>query len=132
MNEPLKVFHADGTEMVLFDEIPIDQIEETEIDPKTRSTTVHTGINFPDGGEGFIIMGRIVRNRGVVWQPLKDVIKRVLIEYHVQEKAENTSPAQEDTVQPEPDLSGSASDGEQALSGEPRSSARGRKRSGGV
>lgn len=127
-DQRITVTHGDGTEMAVVDEILIDEIEQSEIDTRTGATTIHTGINLPDGGEGFIIIGRIVRSKDAHWDALKKIIRRVFIEYYPDEKAEeagaeaaeNTPPAQEDTVQPEQDLSGSAPDGEQAVSGEPR------------
>lgn len=67
--------------MSLFDAVNIQELNQTEVDPKTHSTTVYTGLNFPDGGEGFLIIGRIQRDRKKKWEPLKSLISKVIVEY---------------------------------------------------
>lgn len=67
--------------MSIVDEVLINDIVQTEVDSETHATTVSTQINLPDGGLGFLIIGRIVQDRKTVWKPLKEVIKRFLIEY---------------------------------------------------
>lgn len=67
--------------MALIDAVNIGELQQTEVDPKTNSTTIHTALKLPDGGDGFIIIGRIVKKKKDVWEPLKKVIKCVYIEY---------------------------------------------------
>lgn len=51
--------------------------EQVMVDPRTKSRTIHTGLHYPDGSQGFIIIGRIGNTE---WEPLK-VIKQVIVEY---------------------------------------------------
>lgn len=67
--------------MALIDVVDISELTQSEVDSKNKSTTVYTGLNFPDQGQGFLIIGRIVQDRKREWQPLKAVIKRIIIEY---------------------------------------------------
>lgn len=87
--------------MKLVDEVLIQELTQTEVDPTTNSTTVYTGVNFPDGGEGFLIVGRIQKDRKHSWKPLKEVINRILIEYVENSETEEDKippPAQEDSL----------------------------------
>lgn len=67
--------------MALIDAVQISELQQTEVDSNTKSTTIHTALKLPDGGDGFIIIGRIVKDKKKVWLPLKDVIKSVYVEY---------------------------------------------------
>jgi hypothetical protein len=79
------------------DEVLIQELQQSEVDPSTNSTTIYTGLSFPDGGEGFLIVGRIQKDRKHTWKPLKEVIDRILIQY-VEEKSKVPPPAQEDSL----------------------------------
>lgn len=83
--------------MSLVDSVMIQELAQTEVDPKTNSTTIYTGLNFPDGGQGFIIVGRIQKDRKKTWGPLKDIIQRIDVIY--EEKFNPIQPpAEEDTL----------------------------------
>ncbi len=67
--------------MTLIDAVNVPEIEQTEVDPNTHATTIHTKLSLPDGGVGFLIIGRVVADKKKKWLPLRDVISKVLIEY---------------------------------------------------
>lgn len=82
--------------------------EQVTIDPRTKSKTIHAGLNYPDGSDGFIIIGRI---GNTAWEPTK-VIKKVLIEYYDEPKISVTTDG--DSVSDGGDKGGELADGEQA------------------
>lgn len=66
----------------MIDVLDIGEIEQSEVNPETGATTIHTGLNLPDGGEGFLIIGRIIRKpKKEKWLPLKEVISKIFVEY---------------------------------------------------
>lgn len=82
--------------------------EQVTVDPRTRSRTIHTGLKYPDGSQGFIIIGRI---GNTMWEPCK-VVKKVIVEYY--EEPEVSTPANGDSVQDGGDKGGQPTDGIQA------------------
>lgn len=81
--------------------------EQVTVDPRTKSKTIHTGLKYPDGSQGFIIIGRIGNTE---WEPTK-VIKKVLIEYYGEPETGVTTDS--NRVSDAGDSSGQPSDGEQ-------------------
>ena len=77
------------------------------VDPRTKSKTIHTGITYPDGSEGFVIIGRI---GNTAWEPTK-IIKKVLIEYYGEPETDVATNS--DSVQDGGDKGGELANGEQ-------------------
>jgi len=104
--------------------------EQVLVDPRTKSRTIHTGLNYPDGSQGFIIIGRI---GNTAWEPLK-VISKVIVEYV--EDTEVSSAPEGGSLYHAEDTSGQPSDGLQADglgqgSSVPSGKRRGRPKKGG-